>query len=127
MFGPQPRMALGLLSAVSVLVIACPCSLGLATPLAMTVAIGRGARAGILARSAEAVESLARAGTIVFDKTGTLTRGRPRLVTATAVLPDGRFATLGEAVALAVAGAVGIRKASGGLSPQQKAERIEVL
>jgi heavy metal translocating P-type ATPase len=78
--GPQPRMALGLLSAVSVLVIACPCALGLATPLAMTVAIGRGARAGILARSAAAVEQLARAGTVVFDKTGTLTRGVPRLV-----------------------------------------------
>jgi Cu+-exporting ATPase len=78
--GPQPRMALGLLSAVSVLVIACPCALGLATPLAMTVAIGRGARAGILARSAEAVEQLARAGTVVFDKTGTLTCGTPRLV-----------------------------------------------
>jgi Cu+-exporting ATPase len=65
---------------VSVLVIACPCALGLATPLAMTVAIGRGARAGILARSAAAVEQLARAGTVVFDKTGTLTRGVPRLV-----------------------------------------------
>ena len=85
--GPQPRMALGLLSAVSVLVIACPCALGLATPLAMTVAIGRGARAGILARSAEAVEQLARAGAVVFDKTGTLTRGAPRLVAA--VLPEG--------------------------------------
>jgi Cu+-exporting ATPase len=84
--GPQPRMALGLLSAVSVLVIACPCALGLATPLAMTVAIGRGARAGILARSAEAVEQLARAGAVVFDKTGTLTRGAPRLVAA--VLPE---------------------------------------
>ncbi len=82
LFGPQPRMAAGLLSAVSVLVIACPCALGLATPLAMTVAIGRAAREGILLRSAAAVERLACPGTIVFDKTGTLTEGRPRIVAA---------------------------------------------
>jgi Cu+-exporting ATPase len=82
MFGPQPRMALGLVSAVSVLVIACPCALGLATPLAMTVAIGRAAREGMLVRSAAAVERLAAAGTIVFDKTGTLTQGRPRIMAA---------------------------------------------
>jgi Cu+-exporting ATPase len=82
MFGPQPRLALGLVSAVSVLVIACPCALGLATPLAMTVAIGRAARQGMLVRSAAAVERLAAAGTIVFDKTGTLTRGRPQIVAA---------------------------------------------
>jgi heavy metal translocating P-type ATPase len=79
-FGPEPRLARGLLAAVSVLVIACPCGLGLATPLAMTVAIGRGARAGILARTAEAVERLAAAEVVVFDKTGTVTQGQPRVL-----------------------------------------------
>jgi Cu+-exporting ATPase len=93
-FGPQPRMALGLLSAVSVLVIACPCALGLATPLAMTVAIGRAAREGILVRTAAAIEQLSQPGSVFFDKTGTLTRGRPRIVAAgvtgpTAARPTG--------------------------------------
>lgn len=92
--GPQPRMALGLVSAVSVLVIACPCALGLATPLAMTVAIGRAAREGILIRSAEAVEHLAAAGAVVFDKTGTLTEGKPRIVAAATIgSPDAASVT----------------------------------
>ena len=94
-FGSEPRLAKGLLSAVSVLVIACPCGLGLATPLAMTVAIGRGARAGILVRTAEAMERLAAADVAIFDKTGTVTQGRP-LVTAcgtAAALGTGRPAT----------------------------------
>ena len=84
-FGPEPRLALGLVSAVSVLVIACPCSLGLATPLSMTVAIGRGAREGILVRSPAALESLAAATLFTFDKTGTLTAGAPRVVGSLAV------------------------------------------
>ncbi len=77
MFGPQPRMVLGLLSSVSVLVVACPCALGLATPLAMTVAIGKGAQNGILVRNSEAIEKLDHAKIIAFDKTGTLTQGHP--------------------------------------------------
>ncbi|MFM8378634.1 MAG: heavy metal translocating P-type ATPase, partial [Planctomycetia bacterium] len=102
-FGPQPRLALGLVSAVSVLVIACPCALGLATPLAMTVAIGRGARAGILVRTAEAMEHLARAGTLLFDKTGTLTLGRPRIVAVTALGLDGEAEIAADATSLSTA------------------------
>jgi Cu+-exporting ATPase len=86
-FGPAPRFPLAIMSAVSVLVIACPCALGLATPLAMTVAIGRAARSGILVRTAEAMERLAAVDAIVFDKTGTLTQGRPRIVAAGTAAP----------------------------------------
>ena len=78
--GPEPALAHALVVAVSTLIIACPCALGLATPMSMTVAMGRGARAGVLFRSAEALERLRDVDTIVFDKTGTLTAGRPELV-----------------------------------------------
>jgi P-type Cu+ transporter len=78
-FGPQPRFANGLLAAVSVLIVACPCALGLATPISILVAAGRGATAGILVRSAEALETLARVDTLVVDKTGTLTEGKPQV------------------------------------------------
>jgi Cu+-exporting ATPase len=78
-FGPQPRFANGLLAAVSVLIVACPCALGLATPISILVAVGRGATAGILVRSAEALETLARVDTLVVDKTGTLTEGKPQV------------------------------------------------
>src|SRR5438876_9699710 len=78
-FGPQPRLAHALVSAVSVLIIACPCALGLATPLSIIVGVGRGAHAGVLIRSAEALETLARVDTLVVDKTGTLTEGKPRV------------------------------------------------
>jgi P-type Cu+ transporter len=84
--GPQPRLAYALVNAVAVLIIACPCALGLATPMAIMVGTGRGAHAGVLIRNAEALELLGRVNTIVVDKTGTLTEGKPRL---TSVVPIG--------------------------------------
>jgi len=77
LFGPEPRFALALVSAVAVLIIACPCALGLATPMAIMVGTGRGAEAGVLIRNAEALERLERVNTLAIDKTGTLTEGRP--------------------------------------------------
>lgn len=86
--GPEPRMAHGLVNAVAVLIIACPCALGLATPMSIMVAAGRGAAAGVLFRDAEAIEVLRRVDTLVVDKTGTLTAGRPELA---AVAPEADF------------------------------------
>jgi Cu+-exporting ATPase len=77
--GPEPRFAYALVAAVSVLIIACPCALGLATPMSIMVGVGRGASAGVLVKNAEALETLARVDTLVVDKTGTLTEGRPSL------------------------------------------------
>jgi P-type Cu+ transporter len=79
-WGPQPKFAYALVAAVSVLIIACPCALGLATPMSIMVAVGRGAKAGVLVRNAEALETLAKVDTLVVDKTGTLTEGKPFLV-----------------------------------------------
>ena len=80
-FGPEPRMAHGFVSAVAVLIIACPCALGLATPMSIMVGTGRGAMAGVLIKNAEALEILEKVDTLVVDKTGTLTEGKPRVVT----------------------------------------------
>jgi Cu+-exporting ATPase len=81
-WGPEPRMAYALVNAVAVLIIACPCALGLATPMSIMVATGRAAMAGVLIRNAEALEILEKIDTLVIDKTGTLTEGKPRLVAA---------------------------------------------
>jgi Cu+-exporting ATPase len=83
-FGPEPRFAYGLVAAVSVLIIACPCALGLATPMSIMVGVGRGAASGVLIRNAEALERLERVDTLIVDKTGTLTEGRPSV---TAIVP----------------------------------------
>lgn len=87
-FGPEPRFAFGLVAAVSVLIIACPCALGLATPMSIMVGVGRGAQAGVLIKNAEALERLERIDTLVVDKTGTLTEGKPKVV---AVIPAEGF------------------------------------
>ena len=84
-WGPEPRFALALVSAVAVLIIACPCALGLATPMAIMVGTGRGATAGVLIRDAEALETLERVDTLIVDKTGTLTEGRPIVETVVTV------------------------------------------
>jgi Cu+-exporting ATPase len=85
LFGPEPRLAHGLVNAVAVLIIACPCALGLATPMSIMVGTGRGATAGVLVKNAEALEVLEKVDTVVADKTGTLTEGKPRLVSVVAV------------------------------------------
>jgi Cu+-exporting ATPase len=84
-WGPEPRYAYGLVAAVSVLIIACPCALGLATPMSIMVGVGRGAQAGVLIKNAEALERFEKIDTLVVDKTGTLTEGRPKIVAVRAV------------------------------------------
>jgi heavy metal translocating P-type ATPase len=96
-FGPEPRYAFGLVAAVTVLIIACPCALGLATPMSIMVGVGRGAQAGVLIKNAEALERMERVDTLVVDKTGTLTEGKPKV---TAVVPAAGFDEA-EAVRLA--------------------------
>ena len=87
-FGPEPRLTFGLVAAVSVLIIACPCALGLATPMSIMVGVGRGAREGVLIRDAAALERLEKVDTLIVDKTGTLTAGKPKV---TAIIPAAGF------------------------------------
>jgi Cu+-exporting ATPase len=87
-YGPEPRFAFGLVAAVTVLIIACPCALGLATPMSIMVGVGRGAEVGVLIKNAEALERMEKIDTLVVDKTGTLTEGKPKVV---AVVPAAGF------------------------------------
>lgn len=96
--GPEPRLAYALVSAVSVLIVACPCALGLATPMAVMVGMGRGARAGILFRNAEVLEQLGTIDTVVVDKTGTLTEGRPRVVELQGIVKEAELLQWAAAV-----------------------------
>ena len=99
-FGPEPRLAHALVNAVAVLIIACPCALGLATPMSIMVGVGRGAASGVLIRNAEALEAFEKVDTLVVDKTGTLTEGKPRLIAVVAADGVGGGGCLRVAAAL---------------------------
>src|SRR4029450_13484813 len=99
-FGPEPRLAYALVNAVAVLIIACPCALGLATPMSIMVGTGRGTTAGVLIKNAEALEVMETVDTLVVDKTGTLTEGKPRLTTVVDLADGGETALLRLAASL---------------------------
>ncbi len=99
-WGPEPRFSFGLIAAVAVLIIACPCALGLATPMSIMVGVGRGAQAGVLIKNAEALERLEKIDTLVVDKTGTLTEGKPKVVSVEVLSPATRDDVLRFAAAL---------------------------
>ncbi len=123
-WGPEPRLAYALVNAVAVLIIACPCALGLATPMSVMVGTGRGAQVGVLIRDAAALERLEKVDTLVVDKTGTLTEGKPRLVSVVpaAGLDEARLLRLAASLerasehplaAAIVAGAAAARRGAG--------------
>jgi Cu+-exporting ATPase len=99
-FGPEPRFAYATVAAVSVLIIACPCALGLATPMSIMVGVGRGAQAGVLIKNAEALERMEKIDTLVIDKTGTLTEGKPKVVAVVALPGFDESTVLGVAASL---------------------------
>lgn len=105
-WGPEPRLAYALVNAIAVLIIACPCALGLATPMSIMVATGKAAQSGILFKNAEAIEVLREVDTLVLDKTGTLTEGRPRLVSLVAFENSGESSSLDELTILRLAASV---------------------
>ncbi len=132
-FGPEPRLSHGLASAIAVLIVACPCALGLATPMSIMVGVGRGALAGVLIRDAVTLETLGRVETIVLDKTGTLTSGRPEVATVMPIetgSPAAADRLLGLAAALErgsehpLAGAI-IRAAESGGAASIANSRVE--
>ncbi|MDR3606390.1 MAG: heavy metal translocating P-type ATPase [Oligoflexia bacterium] len=100
LLGPEPRFTYALVNAIAVLIIACPCALGLATPMSIMVGTGKGAQQGVLVRNAEALESLEKVNTLVLDKTGTLTEGKPKLMTVKALAGFTEQDVLGIAAAL---------------------------
>ena len=130
--GPEPRMAFAVINAVAVLIIACPCALGLATPMSITVAMGRGAAVGVLFRDAEAIEALRRVDTLVVDKTGTLTEGTPKLVSVvpSVGMDEGRLLRLaaslerGSEHPLAAAIVAGARERAAVLSEAQELDVV---
>jgi Cu+-exporting ATPase len=131
LLGPQPRLAHALVNAVAVLIIACPCALGLATPMAIMVGVGRGARAGVLIKNAEALETLEKVDTLVVDKTGTLTEGKPQLTGLVSLQDDARenlrlAASLERASEHPLASAIVAAAEKQGLSLSQPREFVSV-
>ena len=124
--GPEPRLAYAVVSAVSVLIIACPCALGLATPMSVMVATGRGARAGVLARNAEALEKLASVDVLVVDKTGTLTEGKPVVTDLFTIAGADDAELLGLAATLEAGSAHPLAKAVRDAADTREIERTEL-
>jgi Cu+-exporting ATPase len=124
-FGPEPRFAHAIVNAVAVLIIACPCALGLATPMAIMVGTGRGAHAGVLIKNAEALETMEKVDTIVFDKTGTLTEGKPKVVAVSATGGNDRVEVLRLAASLERASEHPLGAAVVATANEQKLKLIE--